>query len=87
MYQYVRHPDLDPDISWRPRWQYDAADTALTLHNAVLVQMLDRILRQCTDFNNGRHGAERWVAELRAIVAKKVTWVRKEKPQGGRSRA
>ena len=43
MYQYSRHPDLAPDIIWRPRWQYDVADTALTLHGEQLVSLHDRV--------------------------------------------
>ncbi len=108
MTEYRRHPDLADDFIWVRRSQYEKPDTALTLYNVVLVQMLDRIdggwvarlhmgdgmdapliLRQCTDFNSGRHGAERWVlrheAELRAIVGKKVAWVRKHVAQGDRS--
>lgn len=107
MTDYHRHPDLADDFVWQRRSQYEQPDTALTLHNVVVVQMLDRIdggwvarlhledgieapliLRQCTDFNSGRHGAERWVlrheAELRANVARKVAWMRREVAQGKR---
>ncbi|MDV3468996.1 hypothetical protein RZA67_09670 [Stenotrophomonas sp. C3(2023)] len=69
MTEYRRHPDLADNFIWQPRGPYDKPDTALTL-------------RQCTDFNSGRHGAERWVlrheAELRANVAKKLQWIREK---------
>ncbi|TDB26391.1 hypothetical protein ATCM_01135 [Stenotrophomonas sp. ATCM1_4] len=48
------------------------------------------ILRRCTDFNSGRHGAERWVlrheAELREKVARKLEWIQEHVAQHPASR-
>lgn len=43
------------------------------------------ILRRCTDFNSGRHGAERWVLRheeaLREKVARKLEWIQEHVAQ------
>lgn len=43
MTEYRRHPDLPADFIWKPRSQYDPPDTALTLRDEILVQMLGRV--------------------------------------------
>ncbi len=49
------------------------------------------ILRRCTDFNSGRHGAERWVLRheeaLRDKVARKLQWIQEHVAQHPASRA
>jgi hypothetical protein len=48
------------------------------------------ILRSCTDFNSGRHGAERWVLRheraLRERVARKLQWIQDHVAQHPASR-
>lgn len=35
--------DLDPRLSWRPRWQYDKHDTALMLDGQIIAMLMDRV--------------------------------------------
>ncbi|MCD7096924.1 hypothetical protein [Stenotrophomonas sp. MMGLT7] len=35
--------DLDPRLSWHPRWQYDTHATALHLDGVIVAMLLDRV--------------------------------------------